>query len=165
MPLQLLLIKPDEPGVQYRADARLRLWGTAICALTAVALTAAGYEGRLKPLLAGPLAAAFLIWSAYLLVTFLGQGAERYTLTSGRLEVERGVLSKRYESIELWRVREVVLEQTLGERLRGAGRITLMGSDAAQVSLTIGPVAKARAFYGLLVAATPKPPAQANALR
>jgi uncharacterized membrane protein YdbT with pleckstrin-like domain len=165
MPSRLRLIKSDEPGVQYRADARLRLWGTAVCSVVAVALTAIGYEGRLKPVLAGPLAAAFLIWAAYLLLTFLGQGAERYTLTAARLEVERGILGKRYESVELWRIREVVLEQTLGERLRGSGRITLVSSDAAHVSLTIGPVAKARAFYDLLVAATPKSPAQANALR
>lgn len=149
--------------MQYRADARLRLWGTFVCVLLAAALTAVGYEGRLQPVLAGPLAAAFLIWAAYLLLTFVGQRAERYTLGSGRLEIERGVLARRYESVELWRIREVVLEQTFGERLRGAGRITLISSDAAHVSLTVGPVAKARAFYDVLVAATPKNPDQAKA--
>jgi uncharacterized membrane protein YdbT with pleckstrin-like domain len=165
MPSRLRLIKPSEPSVQYRGDARLRLWGAVVCALAAAALTASGYEGRLPPVLAGPLAAAFLLWAAYLVLTFVGQGSERYTLTAGRLEVERGVLAKRCESVELWRVREVVLEQTLGERLRGAGRITLVGGDTAQVSLVVGPVAKVRAFHELLVAATPKAQAKARDLR
>jgi hypothetical protein len=163
MPSQLRLIKSEEPGVQFRPDARLRLLGAVFCSLAAIALTAIGYGGRLAPVLAGPFAAAFLLWAAYLMVTFVGRSSERYTLTPARLEIERGVLKKRYETVELWRIREVVLQQTLVERLRGAGRITFGSSDALQPSIVIGPVTRVRAFYDQLVAAAPKSVAQGAA--
>src|SRR5690349_18644850 len=112
MPPQLRLVAEDQPPplATATADARLRLWGAAVCALLAIALTAAGYERALRPVFAGPLAAAFLLWAAYLLATYAGKRAIRYTLTAQRLEIEKGILGKRYESIELWRVRDVVLE-------------------------------------------------------
>jgi uncharacterized membrane protein YdbT with pleckstrin-like domain len=162
MPARLRLIKSDDPGVTYRGDARLRLCGAAVCIAAAVALTFIGYEGRLPPLLAGPLSASFLIWASYLLATFTEQNAQRYTLTSARLEIERGVFHKRYESLELWRVREVLLAQTLAERLRGSGRITLLSGDPAHASTVVGPVANARALYDALVASGPASPARAQ---
>jgi uncharacterized membrane protein YdbT with pleckstrin-like domain len=166
MPSRLRLIKSDDPGVTFRPDARLRLWGAAVCLAAAVALTFIGYEARLPPLLAGPLSAAFLIWAGYLVLTFAEQNAQRYTLTSARLEIERGVFNKRYESLELWRVREVALEQTLVERLRGAGRVTLVSNDAVQPTLVVGPIAQVRAFRDALLAGISKPsPAQIRELR
>ncbi|HEX4382427.1 MAG TPA: PH domain-containing protein [Myxococcales bacterium] len=153
MPARLRLIKSDDPGITYRADARLRLWGAAACIAAAVELTVIGYEGRLPPLLAGPLSAAFLIWAGYLVATFAEQNAQRYTLTSSRLDIERGVFTKRYESVELWRIREVVLEQTLGERMRGAGRVTVLSNDSLRPALAIGPVARVRTFLDLLASA------------
>jgi uncharacterized membrane protein YdbT with pleckstrin-like domain len=157
MPAQLRLIKSEERRAQFRADARLRLWGAALCAALAIGFTAVGYQALVPPVLAGPLAAAFLLWSLYLMVTFGARRSERYTLTSQRLEIERGVVSRHFESLELWRIREVVLEQTLVERLRGAGRVTLVAADALQPSLVLGPVTNARAFYDALVAARPNP--------
>jgi membrane protein YdbS with pleckstrin-like domain len=156
MPSPLRLIKLDEPGVQYRAEANLRVWGAALCGLIAIALTAIGYGGRLAPVLAGPFAATFLLWAAYLAVTFVGRRAERYTLTPARLTIERGIVTRHHEDIELWRIREVAFEQTWLERMRGAGRITLFAIDAGQPSIRVGPVARARAFYDELVAATQK---------
>ena len=79
-----------------------------------------------------------------------GRRAVRYTLTAQRLEVERGILGKRYESIDLWRVRDMVLEQTLFERMRGVGRITVLSSDQAEPELLVGPVAGARPLYDRL---------------
>jgi uncharacterized membrane protein YdbT with pleckstrin-like domain len=128
----------------FRADARLRLLGAAACAALALALTAAGYRHLLAPVIAGPLSASFLLWSADLLVTFAARAALRYTLTAERLEIEKGFFPRRRQSIELWRVRELVLEETLIERLRGVGRITVLCSDPRAPALDIGPVAGAR---------------------
>jgi hypothetical protein len=154
MPARLRLIKSDEPRAEFRADARPRLWAALACAAVAVALTSIGYEGRIRPLLAGPCAAVFLLWAAYLSLTFAQRGAERFVLTASRLQISRGLLRRRSESVELWRVREVVLSQDLLERARGAGRITLFGVEGARPSVVIGPVARARALHEKLLAAT-----------
>ncbi len=154
MASQLQLVTPDDedpaPLASFRADARLRLWGAGACASICIALTAIGYDRRIPPVVAGPAAAAFLLWSIYLLSTFTLRRAVRYRLTPQRLEVERGVLGRRFESIDLWRVRDVVLEQNLVERLRGVGRITVLSTDQVEPELLVGPVAGAKPLYDRL---------------
>lgn len=151
---QLQLVVPDgespPPVASFRTDARLRLWGAGACATACIALTALGYDRSLRPLIAGPLAAAFLLWSLYLIATFTLRRAVRYRLSPQRLEVERGILGRRFESIDLWRVRDVVLEQSLVERLRGVGRITVLSSDQVEPELLVGPVAEAKPLYDRL---------------
>lgn len=151
---QLHLVAPEgdeSPAIaSFRVDARLRLWGAGVCALLAIGLTWVGYRRLLHPALAGPIAAAFLFWALYLLATFTGRRAVRYRLTPQRLEVERGILGKRYESVDLWRVRDLVLEQTLLERMRGVGRITVLSSDQVEPELLLGPVASAKELYDRL---------------
>jgi membrane protein YdbS with pleckstrin-like domain len=139
-----------EPLASARADARLRLWGAGLCACCAIAMTAVGYRRALLPVFAGPLAAAFLLWALYLLATFVARRAVRYRVTAQRLEIERGLFGKRYESIDLFRVRDVVLDQTVLERVRGVGRITVVSTDALEPMLTVGPVPSARRLYDQL---------------
>ncbi|TMA27213.1 MAG: PH domain-containing protein [Deltaproteobacteria bacterium] len=91
-----------------------------------------------------------MLWSAYLILTYAGKRAVRYTLTAQRFEIEKGVLGKRYESIELWRVRDVVLEQGVLERVRGVGRITVFSSDQVEPVLRVGPVGDARNVFETL---------------
>lgn len=155
MPSQLHLVQDEPPAPEqapavFRADARLRLWGAALCACCTLFITIVGYSGAIPPVLAGPLAAAFLLWSAYLLVTFAARRAVRYKLSSQRLEIETGILGKRYESVELWRVRDVVLDQTFVERLRGVGRITVFSSDLSDPVLQLGPAASAKPLFDRL---------------
>ena len=155
MPSQLHLVSDDPPekaapAAVFRADARLRLWGAAMCALCAILFTILGHPRRIPPVIAGPLAASFLLWSAYLLVTFAARRAVRYTPSAQRLEIEKGILGKRYESIELWRVKDVVLEQTALQRLRGVGRITLYSNDQVEPQLHVGPVENAKALFDKL---------------
>jgi uncharacterized membrane protein YdbT with pleckstrin-like domain len=140
---QLHLVDAAPQLAAFRADGRLRLWGSGACAGIALALVAAGYHQRIAPVIAGPLAASFLLGSVHLLATFAARAALRYTLTAERLEIEKGFFARRRQSIELWRVRELVLEETLLERVRGVGRITVVCSDPSAPSLDIGPVAGA----------------------
>jgi PH (Pleckstrin Homology) domain-containing protein len=141
---QLHLVDAAPKLAAFRADARLRLLGAGTCGALALALIEAGYRRLLLPVVAGPLSASFLLWSGYLVVTFAARAALRYTLTAERLEIEKGFLARRRESIELWRVRELVLEETLLERVRGVGRITVICNDPRAPSLDIGPVPGAR---------------------
>src|SRR3989475_6114329 len=141
---QLRLVSPErgpEPLASFRADARLRLWGAGLCACGAIAMTAAGYHRTLSALLAGPVAAAFVLWSLYLLATFTVRRAVRYTLTPQRLEVERGILGKRYESIDLWRGGGGMLGPTPLESARGGGRVTPLSPHPPAPQPLVGPVA------------------------
>lgn len=154
MPPELRLADPPValPPVlaTFRADARLRLWGAAGCALLALLFTILGYPRTVPPLFAGPLAGTFLLWSVYLALTFAARRSVRYTLSTQRLEMEKGVFGRRLESVDLWRVRDVILDQTFLERLRGVGRITLYSSDQAAPVLELGPLAAARPLFDRL---------------
>ena len=149
MPPQLRVVKP-EPVDAFKADARLYLWFAAVEAAVAIAFTSLGYAHAVRPVFAGPLAALALFWSAYLLAAFVGRRAVTYTLSPQRIEIEHGILGKRYESIELWRVRDVVLEQTALQRLRGVGTLTLYSNDQVEPHLEVGPVADAKALFDKL---------------
>lgn len=53
----------------------------------------------------------------------------RYALSSDRLFLETGMLSTRCEEILLYRVRDLSLTITLGQRIFGVGTITIQSSD------------------------------------
>ncbi len=61
--------------------------------------------------------------------------AVRYSLTSRRVFVEEGFLVRRLREMELAHVGEVVLVQTLPQRLADVGDLVLCGSDGARVKL------------------------------
>ena len=56
----------------------------------------------------------------------------RYALTTERLKLREGVLNKRLDEIELYRVRDYSLEQPLVLRLFGLSNITLRTADPSQ---------------------------------
>jgi membrane protein YdbS with pleckstrin-like domain len=131
----------------FRADARPALWGAALLAIFSIAAAALGFSAQLPPLGAAPLSAALLLGALWLFASGVSRRTAHYSLTAQRLEIARGLLSRRIESIELWRVRDVVLDQGLFERLRGVGRLTLYSSDQVEPVLTLGPVTSARALF------------------
>lgn len=151
MPPELRLLKPDDtdpaPFAEFRNDARPSLWAAGAFALSALLLVALGFGERLDAKLAAFGAVPLLLLSLWLFAAGLSRRNVRYTLTAKRIELERGFLARRYESIELWRVRDVVLEQSLFERLRGVGRLTVYSSDQVEPALTIGPAPDAKALY------------------
>lgn len=64
------------------------------------------------------------IWR-YLLVRTM-----RYEVTSQRFRVTSGVLSRRIEEVELYRVKDSAFRQSLFQRLFGLGSVALVTSDA-----------------------------------
>lgn len=151
MAVQLRVVPPEpslpQDVLTFRADARPSLWSAAFFALGSATAVGLGFVDR-APHLASAVAAALLLCLAlWLLVAGIGQSAVRYTLSAARLEIERGLLGRRLESMDLWRVRDVVLDQSLLERVRGVGRLTLYSTDKVEPVLTIGPVASARALF------------------
>lgn len=77
-------------------------------------------------------AAAILVipipWSFW---SWLSLRASRIVLTTQRLRIESGVLSKKFEELELYRVRDSSLAQSFGQRLVGIGDVILETTDAS----------------------------------
>jgi membrane protein YdbS with pleckstrin-like domain len=65
-----------------------------------------------------------------LLRHYLRSRGIRYTITTQRIKLDRGVLSKVQESLELFRVDHFELRQPLGSRLLGLASLHLYSSDA-----------------------------------
>jgi uncharacterized membrane protein YdbT with pleckstrin-like domain len=53
----------------------------------------------------------------------------RYSISDQRIRITEGVLNKRTDSVELYRVKDVVLLEPFGLRLFGLGNIDLRSSD------------------------------------
>jgi uncharacterized membrane protein YdbT with pleckstrin-like domain len=53
-----------------------------------------------------------------------------YELTSQRLKIHHGILNRRLEELELYRVKDYVMDQPLFLRMLGLGNLTLVTSDA-----------------------------------
>lgn len=61
----------------------------------------------------------------------------RYSVSDQRIRVTQGVFNKRTDSIELYRVKDVVLLQPFGLRLFGLGNVELRTSDMTSPLLTL----------------------------
>jgi uncharacterized membrane protein YdbT with pleckstrin-like domain len=91
-----------------------------------------------KPLFAGHPAVIYSAWQWIVVVLTLGLGylaywikslATGYEITTQRVRVERGILSKTKESIELFRIDHFDLHKPLGMRLAGHCLLHLRSSD------------------------------------
>lgn len=60
-----------------------------------------------------------------------------YTLTDQRLKTTRGILSKVTEDLELYRVRDTRLQQSVWQRLFGLGEVVLNTTDASTPVVTL----------------------------
>jgi membrane protein YdbS with pleckstrin-like domain len=80
--------------------------------------------------------AAYVVLGFVLLVAiiclryYLKSASTHYQITSQRIKLERGLLSKLQESLELFRIDHFELRKPLGMRLVGQGSLHLFSSDA-----------------------------------
>ena len=69
---------------------------------------------------------------------FLGfMGRDRYKITTERVVVTKGIISRRNEEIELFRVRDINFSQTILARLKGIGKVNIVSVDATAPNLTL----------------------------
>jgi membrane protein YdbS with pleckstrin-like domain len=71
----------------------------------------------------------FALGVALLLLVWIRVKSFRYRLTTQRLFVRRGWLAKHVNELELYRVKDVVVNQGAWQRLLGYGTITVMADD------------------------------------
>ena len=103
---------------------------TGAVVLGGVALFAsAKFDGRLAALLVAPL--AYAGWRWWLIASRV------YEITTERIKVTTGLVNKHTDDLELYRVKDTVLEEPALLRLAGAGNIILTTNDATSPTLVL----------------------------
>ena len=74
----------------------------------------------------------------------------RYAISEDRLFLSQGFLSIKDEEILLYRVRDISMSRSLGQRIFGVGSITVSSSDQSQPTLLIKNIKKPVAVKELL---------------
>ncbi|MGA8087005.1 MAG: PH domain-containing protein [Terracidiphilus sp.] len=80
---------------------------------------------------------ALVAWGAILLRYFVQSRALHYTITTQRIKLNRGWLSKVQESLELFRIDHFELREPLGSRLLGQSFLHVYSSDAELENFSI----------------------------
>lgn len=94
--------------------------------------------------------AVSMIGGALVAWGFLKVISVSYRVDTLRVEVERGILQKRIDNLELWRVKDIQFRQSLVQRMLGVGNITLVTSDATNPSVELRGVTMPRDLYDQL---------------
>lgn len=77
----------------------------------------------------GSVLLALLTLGLWLLPAWWRSRSKRYRLTTRRVVVETGVLGKRMEQVDLYRVSDYTVERPIGQRLLGTGNLILRTLD------------------------------------
>lgn len=76
--------------------------------------------------------------------------ATRYRITNYRIDFERGILSKRIDTMELWHVDDVNFRQSLLDRIFNVGDITVISDDQTTPRLELRGIPNARPLFDSL---------------
>ena len=76
--------------------------------------------------------------------------ATRYRITNYRIDLERGIFSKRIDTLELWHVNDVAFRQSFFDRIFGVGDITVMSDDRTTPQLRLDGVPIPRPLFDTL---------------
>ena len=91
-------------------------------------------------LVLAPVAFFVILWK------YLAVKNQVYELTNQRLKMHSGVLSKRIEELELYRVRDTQFEQPFFLRLFGLGNVILLTTDTTSPEVIVPAIPNAQAI-------------------
>ena len=94
-----------------------------------------------------PLWLLALVGTPMLLWAYLKHISTRYKVSRRRVELQRGVITRRLDSLELWRVLDVRYEQSILDRIFDNAKITLIGTDQTDPSLVLYGLPGHRALF------------------
>ena len=96
------------------------------------------FEGRpaLVPSIAVLLLAIITV-GIWLLPRWWHRGSKLYRVTTRRIVVETGVLSKRLEQIDLYRIADYTVDRPFGQRVMGTGNLLLKTFDKSTPELDV----------------------------
>jgi hypothetical protein len=75
---------------------------------------------------------------------------ERYTITSERVKVTKGIIGREIENFELIRIQDLDISQKLSERLFGLGDLIIRGHDTSHSELVLRNIREPEKVYELL---------------
>lgn len=100
-----------------------------LCFLIAAALAFGALNNRDQSLV---LALLIILPGARAAVAYLDIRCRSYSLTNQRFRYSYGILSRRYDEVELYRIKDVVLDQPFFLRILGLSNITVVGFDVVK---------------------------------
>jgi len=83
------------------------------------------------------LLAAILPGLIYLLFLWIQRGGIKYVITTQRMTINRGIFSRTGETIELFRIDDIGVEEPFGMRLAGYAKMNFKASDRTQGSIVV----------------------------
>jgi len=75
---------------------------------------------------------------------------ENYTITTERVKIITGLVSRRVENFELIRVQDIDFKQAMGERMLGIGDIHIRGQDPSNPDIILRNIPKPEEVYETL---------------
>ena len=106
----------------------VHFWYYFLCVLLAVGIA---FAATIPALFTGGLAyLALIIPLVMWMVRWWVTKSTKYELTSQRLRITAGILDRKVDELELFRVRDYSMEQPILLRMVGLGNLTLITSDA-----------------------------------
>lgn len=72
-----------------------------------------------------------------LIYFLLRRSGTKYRITSQRIVVDSGILSKKLEQVDLYRVNDFIVERPLSQRLMGTGNLTMQTTDKSNPTLRL----------------------------
>lgn len=74
----------------------------------------------------------------------------RYRISNYRIDYERGLLTKRIDTLELWHVEDITFNQSLMDRVMRVGTITIISNDDTTPQLLLHSVPNPRPLFEAL---------------
>jgi hypothetical protein len=75
-------------------------------------------------------------WNIGILISYISSLSEHVKVTSQRVVHTEGLISKKLEEVEFYRVKDTNFQQSTFQRILGVGTITLFSDDATAPELT-----------------------------
>jgi len=88
----------------------------------------------------GALLLVILTLGLWLIPLWLGSRTRHYRLTTKRVVVETGILNKRLEQVDLYRVSDYTVLRPISQRIMGTGNLVLRTLDQTSPEVTVSKI-------------------------
>lgn len=88
-----------------------------------------------------------LVW---VLILHLKRKSTKFKITSAAIDTETGIFSRRIETLQLWRIKDIDFQQSFWERILGVARIMVFTKDVTDPVLTIMGLPSSRELFDQL---------------